>query len=213
MKNKMMNGVFTYNDESYNFDFNTSLSAHDKSLFVNTVVGNLVDDRSYDVINRDLIFDFVIIAMFTNIDTSFINMKDDDGEIIDPIILVEHFLKETNVVDVVKVNMEPNLLDELNRAVDLNIQYLTGIHINSFNDALAKLVNTLEKKINEIDLGGASKLVDIISNMDGDFNLENISENIVKAYINSDVAKKNAAEVKEIKESRKNEKAKVDNAE
>ena len=46
---EIKNGVFTYNNESYNFEFKTSLSAHDKQVFVKTVVGNLVDDAGYDV--------------------------------------------------------------------------------------------------------------------------------------------------------------------
>ena len=83
---EMKNGVFTYNNESYNFEFKTSLSAYDKQIFVKTVVGNLVDDAGYDVVIKDLIFDFVIIEVFTNIDTSFINMEDDEGNDINPII-------------------------------------------------------------------------------------------------------------------------------
>ena len=61
MMKEMKNGVFTYNNESYNFEFKTSLSAYDKQVFVKTVVGNLVDDAGYDVVIKDLIFDFVII--------------------------------------------------------------------------------------------------------------------------------------------------------
>ena len=112
MMKEMKNGVFTYNNESYNFEFKTSLSAYDKQVFVKTVVGNLVDDAGYDAVIKDLIFDFVIIEVFTNIDTSFINMEDDEGNDINPIIPIEHFLEETNVVDIVKENMETGLLDE-----------------------------------------------------------------------------------------------------
>ena len=81
MMKEMKNGVFTYKDESYNFDFKTSLSAYDKMIFVKTVVDNIVSKDGYDVVIRDLIFDFVIIEVFTNIDTSFIKMKDDEGNI------------------------------------------------------------------------------------------------------------------------------------
>ena len=193
---EMKTGIFTYNNESYNFNFKTYLSAYDKLVFVKTVVGALVDDDSYDVVIKDLIFDFAIIEVFTNIDTSFINTKDDDGNDISPIVLIEHFIEETSVVDIVKANIEDSLLDELNRAVDLNIQYLTGINPNPLNDSLASLFSTIEKKINEVDLDSMMDMVQKFANMTEDFTLENA----VNAYMNSDVHKKN---LKEIEESKK----------
>ena len=201
MMKEMKNGVFTYNNESYNFEFKTSLSAYDKQVFVKTVVGNLVDDAGYDVVIKDLIFDFVIIEVFTNIDTSFINMEDDEGNDINPIIPIEHFLEETNVVDIVKENMETGLLDELNRAVDLDIQYLTGIHPNPINEAITSLISTIEKKIGEVDLDSMMSMAQKFAGMTEDFTLDNI----VNAYMNSDIHKSNLAEIKEAKEKTKTE--------
>ena len=201
MMKEMKNGVFTYNNESYNFEFKTSLSAYDKQIFVKTVVGNLVDDAGYDVVIKDLIFDFVIIEVFTNIDTSFINMEDDEGNDINPIIPIEHFLEETNVVDIVKENMETGLLDELNRAVDLDIQYLTGIHSNPINEAITSLISTIEKKIGEVDLDSMMSMAQKFAGMSEDFTLDNI----VNAYMNSDIHKSNLAEIKEAKEETKTE--------
>lgn len=195
MMKEMKNGVFTYNDKSYNFNFNTSLSAYDKQVFVKTVVGNLVSDDGYDVVIKDLIFDFVIIEMFTNIDTSFINMKDDDGDDVAQIILVEHFLEETDVADIVKANMEVGLLDELNHAVDLNIQYLTGIHPNPLNEAIANLVSALEKKVNGVDLDSMMDMAQKFADMTEDFTIENA----INAYMNSDIHQKNLAEIEEAK--------------
>lgn len=195
MMKEMKNGVFTYNDESYNFDFSTSLSVPEKQMFVKTVVDNIVDDDGYDVVIRDLIFDFVIVEVFTNIDTTFINVKDDDGNDVNPIIVIEHFLEETNVVDIVKANMDDGLLDELNRAVDLNIQYLTGIHPNPLGEAVAKLLSTIEKKVNEVDLDNMMGMAQKFAGMTEDFTIENI----VNAYMNSDVHKKNLAEIEDAK--------------
>ena len=201
MMKEIKNGVFTYNNESYNFEFKTSLSAYDKQVFVKTVVGNLVDDAGYDVVIKDLIFDFVIIEVFTNIDTSFINMEDDEGNDINPIIPIEHFLEETNVVDIVKENMETGLLDELNRAVDLDIQYLTGIYHNPINEAITSLISTIEKKIGEVDLDSMMSMAQKFAGMTEDFTLDNI----VNAYMNSDIHKSNLAEIKEAKEETKTE--------
>ena len=198
MMKETKTGTFTYNDESYNFNFKTSLSAYDKRLFVKTVVNNILDDSGYDVMIRDLIFDFSIIEVFTNIDTSFIKMKDDNENDIDPIIIIEHFLEETNVVDIVKTNMEAGLLEELNHGVELNVRYLTGIHPNPLNEALASLVSVLEKKIDGFDLDSVMDMAQKFSNMTEDFTVENA----VAAYMNSDVHKKNLAEIKEAKETK-----------
>lgn len=191
----MKNGVFTYKNDTYNFNFKTSLSAYEKLLFVKTVTNSLVDDDSYDAIIKDLIFDFSIIEVFTNIDTSFVDMKDENGDDIHPIITIEHFLEETNVVDVIKQNMEYGLLDELNRAVDLNIEYITGVHRNVLNDAVASLVASLEKKINDVDLDSMMSMAQKFSNMTEDFTLENA----VNAYMKSDVHKQNLKEIEESK--------------
>lgn len=195
MMKEMKKGVFAYGDESYDFDFKTSLSVSEKQAFVKSVVDSIIDDKSYDVVIKDLIFDFIIISMFTNIDTSFINMKDDDGDDVNPVVVIEHFLEETNVADIVKANMEDGLLDELNRAIDLNIQYLTGIHLNPFNEALASLLSTIEKKVANIDLGAMMNMAQKFSSMTEDFTIENA----INAYMSSDVHKKNLAEIEDAK--------------
>lgn len=192
----MMTGNFVYNNEDYNFNFDTSLSALDKQMFVRTVVSNIVDESGYDVLIRDLIFDFAIIEFFTNIDTSFIDMKDDDGNDVEPIVIIEHFLEETNVVDIVKANMEYNLLDELNHAIDLNVQYLTGIYINPLNEAVASLISTIEKRIDTVDLEEIANIAQKFAGMTDEFTIENA----MNIFMNSDFHKKNLAEIDEVKE-------------
>lgn len=198
VKENMKTGTYFYNDESHNFEFATDLSAHDKTVFVRTVVDTLVDDTTYDSIIRDMIFDFTIVMRFTDIDTSFTKAKDDDDNEISPLILIEQFLDETNVVDVVKANMETGLLEQLNEAVDKSIEYRTGIHPSPINDALASLIKTFEKKIEEIDTSSMMKMAKKFANMTGDLT----ADNIVKAYIDSDLHKKN---LEEIAESKNNE--------
>lgn len=173
MMREVKNGVYTIDDKTYNFNFKTSLSAYEKMFFVKSVVSTIVDDDGYDYIIKDLIFDFNIIRVFTDINTSFINVKDDDGNVINPIIIIEQFLEDTNIVDIVKANLDIALLDELNNAIDLNIQYITGIHPNPLNEALARLVNTLEKKVNEVDLDSMMGMATKLAGMTEEFTLEN----------------------------------------
>lgn len=202
MMKEMRTGVFTYNDDSYNFNFKTSLSAYEKMIFVKTVIENIIDGSSYDFVIRDLIFDFAIIELFTNVDTSFINAKDDNGNDINPIIIIEHFLESSNVVDVVKANMEEGLLDTLNRAVDLNVQYLTGAQNNRLNDAIEKLISTFERKISETDLDTMYNMAQKFANMTEDFTVDNV----VNAYLDSGEHKANLEEIEEAKKARKTKK-------
>ena len=198
MEMNVMTGAYMHNDKAYNFNFATNISAFNKLLFVNAVTDSIVDDKHYNSIVRNLIFDFNIIRIFTDIDTSFINAKDDDGNSINPIIPIEQFLEETNIVDIVKANMDVGLLDELNTAVDKSIQYLTGIHPSPIADSLAKLLSTIEKKVNEVDLDSMMDMANKFGGMTEDFTLDNV----VNAYMNSDYHKKNLDEIEESKKQK-----------
>lgn len=187
MKN-IMNGTYIKGDEDFNFNFYTDLSVANKLKFVNSVVDIVIDEDNYNSIIRDLIFDYFIIDIFTDIDTSKV-------EEINFLNNAEQLLEETNIVDIVKANMEIGLLDELNKAVDLNIEYRTGIHPNPINDALSNLLNTLDKKIKEVDLDSMMDMAKLFTGMTEDFT----TENIVNAYIASDVHKNNVIEIEEAK--------------
>lgn len=200
MKN-IKTGTYVKGDEVFNFNFSTSLSAYDKMVFVNSVIDLLIDDKTYDSIIRDLITDFVIIRVFTDIDTSFVDVKDDGNNIINPIILIEQFLEETNIVDIVKANMEDGLFEELNKAIDESIEYRTGIHPSPLSDALSNLVNTIENKIKDIDLSNIDNMMEMIQLFTGMTN-EFTPENVVNAYLNSDIHKKNVIEIEEVKKQK-----------
>lgn len=193
MKN-MMTGTYVRNGETYNFNFSTDLSLSEKMTFVNSVVDLVVDDleKKYNSILRDLIVDFYTITYFTNIDTTEF---EESSFFVDD---VEQFLAETNVVEIVRANASPFLFDELNEAIDKSIEYITGIHTNPLGEAIAGLVKTIEKKINEIDSDGAMKMVQKFVGMTGEFT----PQSIVNAYLDSDMHKKN---LEEIAESKNNE--------
>lgn len=194
MKN-VMTGAYVKGEKAIDFKFGTDLSAFDKLRFVNSVVETLVDDNRYDYIVRDLIFDFNIVRIFTDIDISFVNVVDDDGKKINPIIPIEQFLDETNVVDIVKANMNDGLLEQLNDAVNKSIEYRTGIHLSPLNEALASLVSTLENKVKEFDMGSMMAMAQKFAGM-----TEKLTpETVVDAYINSDLHKKNLEEIAESK--------------
>ena len=207
MKNTKL-GVYTRNDETFNFNFATNLSANKKRIFVRMVVGALVDDENYDSVLRDIIFDYTTILMLTDIDMSFLRTVDDDGEIVTNMELLEDFLLETNIVEIVRANAFPTLFDQLEDAVNKAIEYRTGIHPSPLNDALTSLLSTLEKKVNEIDLGSAMEMAQKFAGMTGEFT----PESLVNAYMNSDVHQKNLSEIEWVKKQREDFAKNIDKA-
>lgn len=186
---EMERAVYNHNGKSCDFNFYTDLSSANKINFVDSVVGIVVDDRHYNSVIKDLIFDFFIIDIFTDVDVSHIK---ESSFFLDD---VEKFLYETDIVSIVKANVSTVVFDELNKAIDDSISYLTGIHINPFNSALASLVSVIEKKIEEFDLSGITDMAQKFAEMTDDFT----TENIVNAYMGSDIHKNNLAEIKEFK--------------
>lgn len=191
MVKNVMIGSYIYNDETVDFNFYTNLTMSEKIEFISGVTDVLIGE-SYLPVLRDMMFDYFVIKLFTDVNTP------DIGEDDDVIEIIEEFLEVTDIVDVVKANMDFGLIEELNYGIDKNIEYKTGIRKNDLNEALASLVNTLERKVNEIDLTGAMEMVSKFAGMTDDFT----TENIVKAFTMTDEFKKNVAELEESKERR-----------
>lgn len=194
-------GVYTHNEESNNFSFSTDLSVAQKLKFVNSVVDLVVDDEHYNSVIRDLVFDFYVIDIMTDIET--VDLKESPTFLND----VEEFLFSTNVVEIVKANAFPTLFDELNNAVDKSIEYLTGIHPSPLSDSLTSLVSVIEKKISEVDLSNISNMGEVFEKfaaMTGEFT----PENVVNAYMNSNVHKKNLDEISKSKNGKIGKKTK-----
>ena len=188
MKN-IKTGTYIYNDEAYEFGFATDLSVADKQRFVNSVVNLVVIDDDYHCIIRDLVFDFYTIEFFTDINMS--ELENSDFFVDD----VEQFLNDTNIVDIVKANVSQDVFDELNKAVDMAIEYRTGIHRSPLGEAVANLINTFEKKINDIDLVEIMNVAKVFSGMTDKLTVEGI----VNAYLNSDIHKQNLADIENSK--------------
>lgn len=191
MNNEIKTGVYTVDGEDVSFDFYTSLSAYKKAQFVAYVSDILVGDN-YNYVIKDLVFDFCVVAVFTDIDTSDVQDADDG------ISAMEEFIAtHKSVVDIVKANAEHGLMDELNKAIELNIEYRTGIHINPISSSLANLLDTLERKFNEFDL---NSMIDLAQSMNGIAG-ELTPEKMLDAYAKTDMYKKNWEAVEKNKEN------------
>ena len=144
MIKEVMTGAYVRNGETFEFKFFNNLSTKEKMTFVKTVTNTIIGE-DYDFILKDLIFDFHLISVMTDVDLS--EMKDTK----DSIGFMEEFLEETNIVDILKANVVDGLIEELTKALNVNLEYKTGVKINSLSDALTSLLSTIEKKIGSVD--------------------------------------------------------------
>lgn len=180
-------------DEFHEFEFYTDLSVVNKLYFVNSVTDLVVDENRYNSVIRDLVFDFYIIDIMTNVDTT--ELKKSLNFLND----VEEFLLSTNIVEIVKANASPYLIDELNKAVDKSVAYRTGIHSSPISDAIASLLSALEKRINEVDMNSMMEMAKKLSGIAGELNVDNV----VDAYMKSGEHMRNLEEIAEVKKNKK----------
>ena len=199
---KIKAGVYIdVNGDSVPFMFNSSPSMYDKINFVSMVTDVVVGD-TYASIARDMFFDFYLVAMFTDIDISYFYdeettlKKEDEITSRDLIIAAEKMVNETNIVDIVTMNMGYELVEELSNAVDADIEYRTGIHKNSIEQSLTNLIDTLERKVSNIDFDNVMDVGTKLAGISGELT----PERILEAYANTDIYKKKLVEKEEAKE-------------
>ena len=191
MNNEIKTGVYTIDGNDTPFAFSTSLSSYRKAQFVKSVSDMLVGD-DYNYVIRDLVFDFCVIAIFTDIDTSGVQDADDG------ITAMEEFVEKFKaVIDIVKANVENGVMDELHKAIELNVEYRTGIHINPISSSLASLLDTIERKVDEIDLDSLMDTANAMASISGELT----PEKMLDAFAKTDVYKRNTDAIAEAKKN------------
>ena len=175
MKNEMKNGVYTKGEKTFEFSFITDLSASKKMDFVNSVVGYVVTTSDYNFVIKDIIFDFEIIHKFTNYNISDIKEADDT------LGAIEELLETTNIVEIVKSNMVDGLYEELVKAVDLDIQYKTGIRNNDILNSVERILDTIEEKVKDIDTKGLDEFVKVFNGVLGELTPDKLLEAFAKS--------------------------------
>lgn len=177
MNNEIKTGVYTLDGEDTPFAFYTSLNAYRKSQFVVSVCNTLVGDN-YNYVLDDLVFDYFIVAIFTDIDVSEVQ-KSDNG-----ISAMEEFVdKFKPVIDTVKKNAVDGVLDELRKAIDLNIEYRTGIHINPISSSVASFIDTIERKVDGVDLNSMMDLAQSIAGISDELTADKLLDAYAKTNI------------------------------
>ena len=181
--------MYVRNGKNIEFNYHTDLSVSKKIAFVNAVVDTVVGDDYYYPMLRDIMFDFQLVNFFTDVDTG-IDFDDDSGELIDEI---DAFLSDGNLMDILKVSIDIDVLMELSDSVDKAIEYKTGIHPSPIEDAIASLLDTVERKFSGIDVDSMTGMAKVFGKLQGDIT----PEKMLEAYAKSDIFKKQHEEVAE----------------
>lgn len=185
MNIEVLNGVYAQQTNEgvveHTFNYFTDLTTSSKIKFINMVTNTIVTEDAFYSVAMDIMFNFELIDIFTDIDVSeILNAAN-------TIDCMEDFVRSTNIVDILLANVRVGLVDELRDAVNKNIAYKTGIHHMEIESAITSLLRTAEEKLSSIDVG---EMIGYIKQM-GDMATEITPERILQAYEKSDAFKMN----------------------
>lgn len=171
------------NGETVEFNYYLDVPMSRKIAFVDSVVDAVVGDDYYYPMLKDMIFDFRLVQLFSDIDTGVVNYGDAEEDVIDQIA---DFIERTNAADVLKVSINFDILQALYDSVDKMIEYKTGIHPSPIADGIASILDTVEKKFTGIDVDAMTGMAKVFGKLQGDIT----PDKMLEAYAKSDIFKK-----------------------
>ena len=167
-------------EKEIDFKYRTELTLQQKVSFVNFVLGVIFDDDYCFSIIKNEVFDIALIYMFTDV-----FQYDEDFTF--SLNNIEEMLNTTNVIEILKNEIDKDLIKDLNEVIDINIAYKTGVNVNSISTSFSSLLKTIENKVSDFDVDEFSntlkKFGDITNGMSPD--------KIIELYTKTDAYKKN----------------------
>ena len=167
-------------EKEIDFKYRTELTLQQKVSFVNFVLEVIFDDDYCFSIIKNEVFDIALIYMFTDV----LKYEEDFTFSLNNI---EEMLNTTNVIEILKKEIDNDLIKDLNEVIDINIAYKTGINVNSISTSFSSLLKTIENKVSDFDVDEFSntlkKFGDITNGMSPD--------KIMELYTKTDAYKKN----------------------
>ena len=167
-------------EKEIDFKYRTELTLQQKVSFVNFVLGVIFDDDYCFSIIKNEVFDIALIYMFTDV-------LQYDEDFTFSLNNIEEMLNTTNVIEILKKEIDNDLIKDLNEVIDINIAYKTGVNVNSISTSFSSLLKTIENKVSDFDVDEFSntlkKFGDITNGMSPD--------KIMELYTKTDAYKKN----------------------
>jgi len=164
--NKVETSIYTFNNETKKYSYNTKISASKKVEIVNATTNLILDDEDmsgYAV--KDLMFNIVLLKSLTNIDFK-------DNTTLDE---YEEFIEETDVMEVLHSALGYNVLQELQSCVMVNLQYMVGdkgVKIDVLSSSISRLLNTISDNVASYNTKDIKKFMKNINKVSGDMSVE-----------------------------------------
>lgn len=183
--------VYVRDGKEVDMIYATDIPMGMKLSFIDSVVDSVLVNGDYYPILKDMMFDFRLIQFFSDVDVDV----SDDGDVIDNI---GEFMGSNNAADVLKINIDMDVLFELIDSVDKAIEYKTGIHPSPIADGIASILKVAEDKLRDFDMDSMTGMAKTFAKMQGDIT----PDKMLEAYANSDVFKKMAKDAVEKQKTR-----------
>lgn len=174
---------YDYKGKEYTYSIYSNVNIIKKQTFVNTVANMIVTDDGYQMLLKEKLFYFQLISVFTDI---FVDSQAEIAERGFNLQEIVEFIQNTNVVATIAENLDDGVFEELTEAVNLSIEYKTGIHDDPIKQGLNHLVSIIENKINKIDIDSLVGFAKIIKDNPDILSTDKVAE----IYSKSDNFKK-----------------------
>lgn len=167
-------------EKEIEFKYYKEISLSKKLDFVNNVLDVLFQNNYCYAVIRNELFDIMLVDSFTDV---FLEEEDFTFTINE----IDKFLSKTNVVDILKKEINSTLLKELSDTIDINIAYKTGVNLNSISTSFSSLLKTIEEKVSNFNVDELTNTLKEFANMTDGLS----QEKIIELYTKSDKYKKN----------------------
>ena len=167
-------------EKEIDFKYRTELTLQQKVSFANFVLGVIFDDDYCFSIIKNEVFDIALIYMFTDV-------LQYDEDFTFSLNNIDEMLNTTNVIDILKKEIDNDLIKDLNEVIDINIAYKTGVNVNSISTSFSSLLKTIENKVSDFDVDEFSNTLKKF----GDITNGISPDKIMELYTKTDAYKKN----------------------
>ena len=162
-----------------------NISIKRKLSFINFVVDNVVTENRYNLVLKNIIINIGLIKYFSDADIGDILSSED---FIDEF---EEFEENTDLIAVLKTEINLTEFLDMLDCINKQIEYKTGIHENEITNAISSLLNKLEQKLDTIDLDNIVQIGNVLSSVSDELTMDKL----VDAYSKTDNFTGNQAKV------------------
>lgn len=162
-----------------------NISIKRKLSFINFVVNNVVTENQYNLVLKNIIINIGLIKYFSDADIGDILSSED---FIDEF---EEFEENTDLIAVLKTEINLTEFLDMLDCINKQIEYKTGIHENEITNAISSLLNKLEQKLDTIDLDNIVQIGNVLSSVSDELTMDKL----VDAYSKTDNFTGNQAKV------------------